>query len=368
MRLIILSSKTGGGHEMRAQSILDFCNSLEIEAKILRPLEDGSLIYFFGTKIYNWIQCFYPKLHCFYFRFLEYASMHSSSKKILGKKNFQDQIKSFAPNAVISVHAHLNHGFWDLILDMYDKVPPRFMIYSGELDDGFGFSKHWVNPNADLFCGPSEKTIAAAIQRGMPSYKCKVIGPLLRKPFYQDPDFKKRNSFLKDFGLNQALPIGLLATGANGVNSHEMALQAISRSGINYQVVVLCGKSHKLFEKINLISERYNFPIRTVYQLNADDMCTLMHLSKWVFGRPGAGLTTEALATGTNIIFDVSKGIMPQEQNNLNYFTNNGQALRVASKAEQLSMHLKREFNKSSFEIKLNSKLIQKTILSLVNE
>ena len=71
------------------------------------------------------------------------------------------------------------------------------MIYSGELDDGIGFSKHWVNANADLFCGPTDGSIFAATQRGMPVTRCKVLGPLLRQHFYKRLLKKKRFIYKK---------------------------------------------------------------------------------------------------------------------------------------------------------------------------
>ena len=45
MRLLILSSKTGGGHEMRAQALSEFCMSLNIQYKIVRPLEEVGGLY-----------------------------------------------------------------------------------------------------------------------------------------------------------------------------------------------------------------------------------------------------------------------------------------------------------------------------------
>ena len=45
MRLLILSSKTGGGHEMRAQALSEFCMSLNIRYKIVRPLEEVGGLY-----------------------------------------------------------------------------------------------------------------------------------------------------------------------------------------------------------------------------------------------------------------------------------------------------------------------------------
>ena len=84
------------------------------------------------------------------------------------------------------------------------------MIYSGELDDGIGFSKHWVNANADLFCGPTDKTIFAATKRGMPANKSKVLGPLLRQHFYKTITQGKEIHFLGSTNLQPLSPLDFL--------------------------------------------------------------------------------------------------------------------------------------------------------------
>ena len=45
----------------------------------------------------------------------------------------------FSPDLVVSVHAHLNHGFRDIICNN-ELLPftPKFYIYCGELSDGRG--------------------------------------------------------------------------------------------------------------------------------------------------------------------------------------------------------------------------------------
>ena len=368
MRLLILSSRTGGGHEMRAQALSEFCMSLNIRYKIVRPLEEVGGLYLLGTNIYNWIQRFYPRLHSFYFNFLENASLHSSSNKIIGKKSFQLKVKNFKPDAVISVHAHLNHGYFDIIKELYPISPPKFMIYSGELDDGIGFSKHWVNANADLFCGPTDRSIFAATQRGMPVTRCKVIGPLLRQHFYKRISDEKKESFIKKHQLTTSIPIGLLATGANSVNSHEMALRGVDISKVKYQIIALCGKSNSLSERIRHVSRRYNFPIIPLAHIGAEDICTLLSLSKWVFGRAGAGLTTEALTTGTEIMFDATKGIMPQEQNNLNYFKNAGYHPRLVNSASAFSNFISKGIDRTDLKLKTDPELISQTILGLLQK
>ena len=52
----------------------------------------------------------------------------------------------------------------------------------------------------------------------------------------------------------------------------------------------------------------------------ADEIAPLLRSATMLFARPGAGTTSEAIACGTPLLFDVSRGIMPQEQNNLSFW------------------------------------------------
>jgi processive 1,2-diacylglycerol beta-glucosyltransferase len=340
MRLVVLSSKTGGGHEMRAQAIQEVCDELEIGCTILRPLETGSPIYLFGTHIYNWIQRFYPRVHTLYFKWLEFASLHNHSKKIIGSHDFLRKMRGLSPNLVISVHAHLNHGFLELSKSINRPTPPKFAIYCGELADGIGFSKHWINSDADLFCGPTKKTIEAAIKRGMPTKKCKVWGALLRSPFYQSVNSSQVHSFCLKYDIDPKLPIGVLATGANGVNSHMKVLQGFADKDLGIQIIALCGQSAVLFNQLKGFGERSKIKIIPVMSINSNEMKTLLEMSDWVFGRPGAGLTSEVISIGKSMYFDTSRGIMPQEQNNLNFWRSCGANPVLISNARQLANNI----------------------------
>ena len=326
MSVLVLSSKTGGGHEMRAQALVDLSNYLGIDCEIYRPLESGSPIYSLGTGIYNLIQKTYPGLHKLYFRFLERACLHRSSTFLLGKKKFYRVLNEFNPKIVVSVHAHLNHGFFNLYQDYCREngSKGKFVICCGELDDGVGFSNHWINPEVHSLWVPTLQTNKAAVRRGMPAVKCKTLGPLLREPFYQDVSLLQKKSFCSKFKIDPKLPFGVLATGANGVNSHHSVLKGLISEGNKQQIVVLCGKSSRLMNYLEALRDMAKFKIVPLPYLNPSEMSILLELCDWVFGRPGAGLTSEVLAKQKIMYFDISGGIMPQEQNNLNYWQSCG--------------------------------------------
>lgn len=336
MRLWILSASTGGGHDMRAYALADWWKSLGYDAEVYHPLENAFFGYRFGCNFYNFIQRKLPLLHFAYFNFLEYASLHRDPRKIVGSKIFESACHRFSPAGIVSMHAHLNHGFFQLSRRGAGK-PPFFVIFCGELADGAGFSRHWVNPAVDLFASAYEEGCAAALSRSMPPEKCLVAGPLLRRPFHEPSPAFERREYLIGLGLNPDLPVFLLGTGANGVNQHLSVVQALEKSSVSCQVVALCANNRQAFDCLQKKTFRSSLKVLPMKRIEAEEMVCLLRSADLLYGRPGAGLTTEAIVTGCPVIFDLSGGVMPQETNNLNFWRTHAKQLITCSRPQRLA-------------------------------
>ena len=333
MKLLILSASTGGGHDMRAFALKDWWMEKGFEAEVFHPLENTFAGYRLGCQLYNLIQKKFPILHYAYFHFLESASIHRDSKKIIGSQKYVQKISSYRPTLIVSMHAHLNHGYFEL--SRLPNFKPKFAVFCGELADGYGFSKHWVNPQNDLFISPYLEGCIAAQKRGMPIGKTLASGPLLRKPFYSQEDFVDKEEIAKKFDLDPRLPIYLLGTGANGVNQHLPIIEALRVVDFDAQVVALCGKNQKTYQAVFEVSKSSRMKIIPLRQLDASSMVELLKIADWMLARPGAGLTTEAIVTGCPLIFDLSGGCMPQEKINLNFWkSRQGRVVRSSSPIE----------------------------------
>ena len=171
---------------MRAFALKEWWINRGYAAEVFHPLEQTSALYRFGTNLYNFIQKKAPWCHSLYFKFLECAYLHRSSRLLIGRNHFKSFIEDFKPEVLVSVHAHLNHAYLDITKQCFPES--KFIIYCGEFADGKGFSRHWINPKADLFTGPFESTCEAAIRKGMPPSKVRVGGLLLRQAFHTNSD------------------------------------------------------------------------------------------------------------------------------------------------------------------------------------
>src|SRR5471032_2902479 len=187
MRVLVLTSSTGGGHNTRARAFAAWARrerDLGLEVVIHQALEQTHGLYRFGVGLYNWIQRTAPRLHHIYFNFLEVAGACKSPAWMLGVERFRAVLREHRSEVVLSVHGSLNHGFFAVARDTLREAPPRCVTYCGELFGGYGFSRHWVNPRADLFIGAVAETVAAARGHGMPEDRARIGGFLLDPAFY----------------------------------------------------------------------------------------------------------------------------------------------------------------------------------------
>jgi len=303
MRVLILTSSTGGGHDMRANAFAAWARSLpelKIETRIYRPLETSHGLYRFGVELYNWIQKHAPFLHHLYFNFLELFAPSRSAKLLLGADRFRATLEEFRPDILLSMHGSLNHAYFDIAHETLARV--RCVIYCGELFGGYGFSRNWVNPKADLFIGPAPETCDAAIRWGMPPERTWVGGFLLRPEFYQS--LATSQSEPAEFVL-------LLSASSQGANNHLAFLEALKP--LDLQIKVLCGNSQQIRAQIEQWC-RQNKGARVQIMPSDTNIAALLRSVSAVVARPGVNMTSEAITIGCPLLQNCLGGTMPQEK------------------------------------------------------
>lgn len=326
----MLTSSTGGGHDMRAHALKCWAETEEgkaygLEVEIHQALEDTHGMYGFGVNLYNRIQQFWPKLHHIYFNFLEHASLHDSGEKIWGRHRFIERVREVQPDLIVSTHAHLNHGFFDLARWALPGRKLKCVTYCGELSGGYGFSRHWVNPKADLFIGAVEETCDAASTFGLGDARNWLGGFLLDPSFYQEPmrEEERRDYLRREFDLDADRFVLVLGTGANGANNHVRALNSLYEAKVYPQVIALCGRKTETVAEIEEWSADHPLlPVRAIpYYCN---MSRLLDAASAVVARSGTGTTSEAILSRCPLIFNGVGGVMPQECITVKYCRKNG--------------------------------------------
>ena len=340
MKILVLTSATGGGHNMRANSLKAWSETpvgraANLDVSIHLTLENTHNLYRFGVGLYNFIQMRCPSLHHLYFNYLEKIPHFDHGRMIQNKQRFQEVVCGEEPDIVLSTHAHLNHGFFELAQESMPGRPPKTVTCCGELHWSYGFSKRWVNPKADLFVGAVPETCHAAQRLGMPINRIYEGGSLLRPPFLgPDPPPQESADYVRhELGLDPGRFLLVLGTGANGANHHIPLLEAMHNADLrNLQVLALCSQNKELSSKITRWADAHtNITVRTLPYIK--NMKPLLQAASALVCRSGTGLTSEAILCQCPIIFDKIGGVMPQENITLAYCRRHrlGQSFRKAT-------------------------------------
>ena len=338
VRLLILSSSTGGGHDARAGALTQWAErhpELGIEVETYAPLEASGPHYRFGLHLYHVVQTRWPGAHHLYFAFLEHASLHSRRWKLLGTRPYVEKLLDYRPDWVLSVHPHLNRGFLELAREVLGHRRVRIGTCCTELDGGYGFSRHWVNPASDAWIGATAPACAQARALGMPAERTLRGGFVLRPDFERPPiGAAERAAFLHDaFGLDAERPVVLLATGAAGANNHLAFLDALDRAAPALQVLALCARRSGLLEGL-----RGWRPRRGAIALSAvpytQEMPRLLRSVDVLVSRGGSCTTSEAIRSGCPLLVNALGGVMPQEGVTLRYLERFGLGRRVRRAAD----------------------------------
>jgi processive 1,2-diacylglycerol beta-glucosyltransferase len=184
------------------------------------------------------------------------------------------------------------------------------------LHGGYGFSRHWVNPKADLFIGAVPEVCDQAKKMGMAPERTFLGGFLLHPAFWEPRDLAAEEKFVReDLKLEPGRFTLLLSTGANSAQNHLALLHALKAAAplpAPMQVVALCGKDERTLKEIQGWAARNpDLPVRALPHVR--HLAQLMRVTSAVVARPGTGTTTEAILSGVPVLFNTLGGIMPQE-------------------------------------------------------
>lgn len=332
---------------MRARSLkawaeLPANEDLALGVEIFQALESVSPVYRFGVQLYNWIQLKAPWAHHLYFHFLELAGLHKSASRMApqARQRFQEKIIAASPDLVVSTHAHLNHGFFELVRQTRPGCP--CVTYCGEVFGGYGFAQGWASPQADAFFAATEACRRQALEMGVAESRVHQAGFLLNPVFWEpEPSLMELRAFLcTHAGLPGERPLVILATGANSANNHLRLLESLSRQRISVEVIALCGNNHEARARLSAwASSQKTISVAALPRQNSASMRRYLLLASAIVARPGTGTTSEAILCGTPIIHNGLGGIMPQEWLTVKYLRMHG-ADRVISRPGQLPTQL----------------------------
>ena len=335
VRILVLTSSTGAGHDARAQAFAEWCFELyrhDVDVRIEQMLEKSSGFFSAGVSFYNWIQKKSPWLHKAFFLFVELLSLLNRRSVSFGRVYYEGVLRDYRPHLVFSVHDCLNRGYFQLARKILGADSVRCATYCGEFSGGFGYSLNWVEPSADLYIARTATARDYALKLGMPRERTRVRGHLMQpRQHLEVLGPEARRAFIDEkLELRPDLFTVFLATGGNGANNHLELLPKLLPYADRLQAIVICGKNREVYNQ--LMHWRTEHPeLNCFVDGYSEEVHLLMQVSDAIVTRGGTTTCAKALHFRCPIIFNAIGGIMPQEELTAKYFRNGDGAKFIAN-------------------------------------
>ena len=333
LRILILTSSTGGGHDARAEAFAEWCFQLyrhDVDVQIEQMLEKSSPVNRGGVNFYNSIQKKAPWVHKAFYAFVELLSIINTKSVTFGKAYYVNVLNQYKPHLIFSVHDCLNRGYFQLAREVLGKANVRCAIYCGEFSGGWGYSRNWVEPSADLYFSRTDTANDYAIKLGMARERTRVRGTLMLPKQHLEIISKAKQGAFRQIrlGLKPDLFTVFLATGGNGANNHLDLLPELLPYAAKCQAIVICGRNKETYNE--LVHWRANHPEFNCYIEGYSDVVhLLMQASDVIVTRGGTTTCAKALYYNCPIIFNAFGGIMPQEELTWKFFRNGARSKKI---------------------------------------
>ena len=228
------------------------------------------------------------------------------------------------PDAVVSLIPHFNRALYDAIQRVMPGVP--FVTILTDLADS---PPHfWIErAQAQYFICGTALAREQALAAGHPGDRVFQTSGMILNPRFYDPSPPRERSQLAALGLDPALPTALVMFGGFGSAAMRTILRCLDRSGLQVQVIAVCGHNEPLAASLR------STPLRIPAHITgfAADVSQLMRCADFFIGKPGPGSISEALAMGLPVIVERNAWTMPQERYNAEWIEEQGVGIAVRS-------------------------------------
>lgn len=333
VRILVLTSSTGGGHDARAEAFAEWCFQLyrhEVDVRIEQMLEKSSVVNRTGVRIYNRIQRGAPWVHKLFYAVVEVLSYLNSRDVTFGSPYYTQVLKEYRPHLIFSVHDCLNRGYFQLARKVLGAENVRCATYCGEFSGGWGYSRNWIEPSVDRYFSRTRTANDYAVKKGIPAERSRVRGYLMMPRAHLEVlNIAERRQFrIKRLGLDPERFTVFLATGGNGANNHFDLLPVLLKHSDRIQAILICGKNKQTYNE--LVHWRAIHPEFNCYVEGYSEIVhLLMQASDAIVTRGGTTTCAKALHFQCPIIFNAFGGIMPQEELTWKFFRNGAACQKI---------------------------------------
>ncbi|OUS42062.1 MGDG synthase-domain-containing protein, partial [Ostreococcus tauri] len=326
LRILCLSSDTGGGHRASAQALHDFVtsrlgdefsfNTVDLWSNHSPwPFCNMPQSYFFLVK--------HPWLWRLNFRCSEPKFIHNVMFKgyaAIVARTFTQAFTDYLPQLIVSVHPLMQHVPLQVLSNMKAAARQDTSVsFSTVVTDLTRCHTTWFHPKGVDRCFVANDVVARqAREQGLESQQIACHGLPIR-PAFRSVGLRSDKSVLRlQLGLDPHASTVMLIGGGEGMGKIAAITEALSRRlSTSDQLIVVCGRNTTLASEL----ARQNWDIQVVVKGFINNMADYMACCDCVITKAGPGTIAEALTCGLPIVLN---GCIPcQEEGNIPYVLQN---------------------------------------------
>ena len=334
-KIIILSASTGGGHNKAAMAIKNEIeehniNGEKIECEIIDSLKLVNIVVDkVISKGYEKSAMYTPKAYGKAYKLSETHLMSHTFNdspliSIMARK-LKKLIINHNPDLIIGTHPFPMMALSNLKKHYKNNNKINIPTMVSILTD---YTTHstWIQDEIDYYISAHELIKEILISEGISCKKIKSFGIPIEKSFFNSRD---KNIVLEELSLNPSKFTVLLMGGSFGSGNIKETLENLIDIKRDFQILVITGRNESLQESLSKkFSDNENKEIKILgYVKNMNEILSSIDV---LITKPGGLTTTEALLKEVPMI--VPYYIPGQEEENLDFLTNNGCAIRVTKK------------------------------------
>jgi Glycosyltransferase family 28 C-terminal domain len=223
--------------------------------------------------------------------------------------------KETQPDVLVSFVPHFNRALGESFRLAFPARP--FVTVLTDIAD---FPPHfWIERQSQYFICGSERAVAQARALGHSDGRVLRASGMILNPKFYDAPVENRFRQRERLALRPDLATALVLFGGHGSEEMLEIAERLDRSGLQLQLILICGKNEKLAAKLRAEKSRLprlveGFTTRVNYY---------MQFSDFFVGKPGPGSVSEALAMRLPVIVTCNSWTLPQERYNCQWVLEN---------------------------------------------
>jgi 1,2-diacylglycerol 3-beta-galactosyltransferase len=236
---------------------------------------------------------------------------HSKQVRMLTEYWQHKEAKDERPELVVSLIPNFNRALYDSMQRSLPDVPLVTI-----LTDMADYPPHfWIERQKQFFICGTEKAWNQAIELGhSPDRLFRTSGMILNPRFYEPVEVDRERDRVA-LGLDSERSTAMMMFGGEGSAMMLEIARRLDASGLDVQIIAVCGKSTKLEAAMRAMPRRIAMHVVGFTR----EVPKLMRLSDFFIGKPGPGSISEAVAMGLPVIIERNHWTLPQERYNADW-------------------------------------------------